>query len=121
MTEAKNKIPQINQRRFGNRNFTGGAGMSPAGFDSESGIGTILLAGSLRSKTAGCAHFATYCGASGNILRRHHVAITPSPVPPRLMKAPAAVHPLPQKGEGLGSTLPSPLWGRGAGGEGVFE
>jgi hypothetical protein len=49
---------------------------------------------------------------------------TPSPVPPRLMKTPAAVHPLPQRGEGGGNLnlLPSPPWGRGwreAPGEGV--
>ena len=43
------------------------------------------------------------------------------PVPPRLVKAPVAVHPLPQRGEGskFKLPLPSPLWGRGAGGEGV--
>jgi len=55
---------------------------------------------------------------------------TPSPVPPRLVKTPVAVHPLRQGGEGckinsplasLGeravkSTLPSPPWGRGVGG-----
>ena len=47
--------------------------------------------------------------------------LTPSPVPPRLMTAPVAVHPLPQRGEGsrFKLPLPSPLWGRGAGGEGV--
>ena len=39
---------------------------------------------------------------------------TPSPGPPRLMKTPAAVHPLPQGGEGLSFyILPSPAWGRG--------
>ena len=46
---------------------------------------------------------------------------TPSPVPPRLEGTPVAVHPLPQGGEGVKSTLPSPPWGRGAGGEGVRE
>ena len=48
-------------------------------------------------------------------------ALTPSPVPPRLMTAPVAVHPLPQRGEGskFELPLPSPPWGRGAGGEGV--
>jgi hypothetical protein len=56
-----------------------------------------------------------------------HSGLTPSPprqaergapCPPRLMKAPVAVHPLPQGGEGwrfnpLKLPLPSPLWGRG--------
>ena len=47
--------------------------------------------------------------------------VTPSPGPPRLEKAPVAVHPCPQGGEGskFKLLLPSPLWGRGAGGEGV--
>jgi hypothetical protein len=56
-----------------------------------------------------------------------HSGLTPSPprqaergapCPPRLVKAPVAVHPLPQGGEGwrfnpLKPPLPSPLWGSG--------
>ena len=52
-------------------------------------------------------------------------ATDPSPVPRWLVKAPVAGHPLSQGGEGLEflhsplsnfHVLPSPLWGRGAGG-----
>src|SRR5208282_1822956 len=35
---------------------------------------------------------------------------TPSPVPPRLVKAPVAVHPLPQGGEGYKSNRPPEPW-----------
>ena len=47
---------------------------------------------------------------------------TPSPVPPRLVKTPVAVHPLRQGGEGckINSPLAS-LGERGRGGEGVLE
>jgi hypothetical protein len=46
---------------------------------------------------------------------------TPSPVPPRLMKTPDAVHPLPQGGEGSEINSPlAPLGERGRG-EGVLE
>ena len=32
--------------------------------------------------------------------QKAHEFLTPSPVPPRLVNTPAAVHPLPQRGEG---------------------
>src|ERR1019366_3075930 len=56
---------------------------------------------------------------SGNVIAIGWRA-TPSPGPPRLIKAPVAFHPLLQGGEGckLKAPLPSPPWGRGAG-EGV--
>ena len=40
---------------------------------------------------------------------------------PLTRPAPAAVHPLPQRGEGSEINSPLPLWGRGVGGEGVLE
>jgi hypothetical protein len=48
---------------------------------------------------------------------------THSPVPLRPVKAPVAGTPLPQVGEGSKSesTLPSPLWGRGGGDEGILR
>ena len=46
---------------------------------------------------------------------------TPSPVSPRLMRTPQRATLSPKGARARELTLPSPPWGRGAGGEGVYS
>ena len=64
-----------------------------SGIFSAVKLGWLDLCGASRDLVSCPALLFTTTGLAG----------TPSPGPPRLTKAPAAAHPLPQGGEGLGS------------------